>query len=66
MKLELLTNATVIDHAIEFVTHKGTTDAEVKSGADPIAVENETQEQLIGNKIREQEIDNSSTINQVF
>jgi hypothetical protein len=53
--------------AIRFVTQKGAVNAEAKSGADPIAVENEKQEQLLENNIREQELDNnSSTINQVF
>jgi hypothetical protein len=36
------------------------------SQTDPIAVENEKQEQLLDNNIREQELDNKSTINQVF
>jgi hypothetical protein len=65
MKLDLLTNATV-DDAIRFVTQKGAANAEPKSGADPIAMKKEKQEQLLGNNIREQELENSSTINQVF
>jgi hypothetical protein len=66
MKLELLTNTTVVDDAIRFVTQKGAVNAESKSGADPIATEKEKQEQLLENNIREQELDNSSTINHVF
>ena len=66
MKLDLLTNATVVDDAIRFVTQKGAANAEPMSGADPIAMEKEKQEQLLENNIREQELDNSSTINQVF
>ena len=50
MKLDLLTNATVVDDAIRFVTQKGAVNAEPKSGADPIAMENEKQEQLLENK----------------
>jgi predicted transcriptional regulator len=66
MKLELLTNATVVDDAIRFVIQKGAVNTEANSGADPIAAENEKQEQLLDSSIREQEIDNKNTINQVF
>jgi hypothetical protein len=66
MKLDLLTNATVVDDAIRFVTQKGGVNAEANSGADPIAAENGKQEQLLDHNIREQELDNKSTINQVF
>jgi hypothetical protein len=66
MKLDLLTNATVVDDAIMFVTQKGAVNAEANSGADPIAAKNEKQEQLLDSNIREQESDNKSTINQVF
>jgi hypothetical protein len=66
MKLDLLTNATVVDDAIRFVTQKGAAKTEPKSGADAIAIEEEKQEQLLDNNIREQELGNSSTINHVF
>jgi hypothetical protein len=59
MKLDLLTNATVLDDAIRFVTQKGASNAEPKSGADPIVMEKQKQEQL-ENNIGEQELDNSS------
>jgi hypothetical protein len=67
MKLDLLTNATVVDDAIRFVTQRGATaNAEPKSDADPIAMENEKQDLLLENNIREQESDSNSIINQVF
>jgi hypothetical protein len=50
---------------MRFVTQKSAVNAEANSGADPIAAENEKQEQLLDSNIRE-ESDNKSTINQVF
>jgi hypothetical protein len=62
MKLELLTNATVVDDAIRFVIQKGSANAEANS----IDMTKEKHDQLLDNNIKEQELDNNSTINQVF
>jgi Trp operon repressor len=63
MKLDLLTNATVVDDAIRFVTEKGEAAANAghKTGTPLIKEEEEPQS-------REQESDNDTTdtINQVF
>jgi hypothetical protein len=58
MKLDLLTNATVVDDAIRFVTQKGAVaNAEPKSGADEDRLE-EKQEERTG--------DITAITNQVF
>jgi hypothetical protein len=66
MKLDLLTNATVVDDAIRFIIQKCSANVQPKSGADPIAMTKEKHEQLLENNIKEQELDTNSTINQVF
>ena len=67
MKLDLLTNATVVEDAIRFIT-ENVAAANGKSGADPVVTKKEKQEQLLDNNIRErkQELDNKNTINQLF
>ena len=64
MKLDLLTNGTVVDDAFRFITQKGAVNAEANSSTDPIAAENEKQEQLLDSNIREQELDNIWLIEQ--
>jgi hypothetical protein len=70
MKLDLLTNATVVDDAIRFVSEKGTAaDANAEPKTDPpIIIEEERQQQEEMNNKGEQESENSSTstTNQVF
>jgi hypothetical protein len=39
MKLDLLTNATVVDDAIRFVTQKGAANVEPKTDAAPVIIE---------------------------
>jgi hypothetical protein len=70
MKLDLLTNATVVDDAIRFVTEKGAgaaVNAEPKTDP-PVVIEEERQQQEEMNNKGEQESENSSTstTNQVF
>ena len=69
MKLDLLTNATVVDDAIRFVTQKGAANVEPKTDAAPVIIEEKKQQQeQENNKGGEQESDNNTTntINQVF
>jgi hypothetical protein len=63
MKLELLTNATVVDDAIRFVSERGETAANAGPKTDTPLIKEEEQQQS-----REQESDNNTTntINQVF
>jgi hypothetical protein len=63
MKLDLLTNATVVDDAIRFVTEKGEAAANAGYKTDTSIIKEEEQPQS-----REQESDNDTTdtINQVF
>jgi uncharacterized spore protein YtfJ len=67
MKLDLLTNATVVDDAIRFVTQKGAANVEPKTDAAPVIIEEKKQQQEQENK-GEQESDNNTTntTNQVF
>jgi len=68
MKLDLLTNATVVDDAIRFVTQNGvraTANIEPKADTASVVMEMEKQ-QLLANNNGEQEADNSITTNQVF
>jgi hypothetical protein len=69
MKLDLLTNATVVDDAIRFVSEKGAANVEPKTDAAPVIIEEKKQQQeQENNKGGEQESDNNTTntINQVF
>ena len=69
MKLDLLTNATLVDDAIRFVTQKGAANVEPKTDAAPVIIEEKKQQQeQENNKGGEQESDNNTTntINQVF
>ena len=69
MKLDLLTNATVVEDAIRFVSEKGAANVEPKTDAAPVIMEEKKQQQeQENNKGGEQESDNNTTntINQVF
>jgi hypothetical protein len=67
MKLDLLTNATIVDDAIRFVTQKAATNAEPKAIAAIVVLDGKKEKHQEDQK---QEPDNSSTttsnINQVF
>jgi hypothetical protein len=68
MKLDLLTNATVVDDAIRFVAEKAaepTANVEPPTIPSPAIIENEKQEEE--NNKSEQESDSTTiTVNQVF
>jgi hypothetical protein len=67
MKLDLLTNATVVDDAIRFVSEKAVADSNVESKADGHVIIEEEGEQQEDNNRREQKSDNNTTtVNQVF
>jgi hypothetical protein len=69
MKLDLLTNATVVDDAIRFVSQKGVTAANAELKTHTVSIDKEKQQQQQeDNNNREQKSDNNAitTVNQVF
>jgi hypothetical protein len=67
MKLDLLTNATVVDDAIRFVSEKAVTDSKADSKTDGHVIVEEERQQQEDNNTREQKSDNNTTtVNQVF